>query len=111
MIDCPVAGLFIYEHHIDNKLLLRWAHHLVSQVAHQRYYVRTEDIKQGHKDIADLFLDTWVGNKPMVIPSRDIQIIDTGCRYIMQQPLLYSETKYNHRKLNELWYQLLRTGL
>ena len=69
-----------------------------------------EDIKQTHKDLAELFLDTWVGNKPLVSSPRNLQIIDTGCRYVCQQPLLYSEIKYNQRRLHELWYHLLQSG-
>ena len=31
-------------------------------------------------------------------------------RYICQQPLLYSETRYNYRRLSELWYHLMNSG-
>ena len=62
------------------------------------------------QDIADLFLNTWVGNKPLVVPSRGLQIIDTGCRFVSQQPLVFNESRYNKRRLDELWYQLLHAG-
>ena len=39
-----------------------------------------------------------------------IQIIDGGSRHVSQQPLLYSETRYNERCVAELWYQLLQSG-
>ncbi|CAF3904004.1 unnamed protein product, partial [Rotaria sp. Silwood1] len=35
---------------------------------------------------------------------------DSGRRFILQQPLLYSETAYNYRRLGELWYQLMHSG-
>jgi hypothetical protein len=35
---------------------------------------------------------------------------DHGRRFILQQPLLYSETAYNYRRLGELWYQLMHSG-
>ena len=35
---------------------------------------------------------------------------DNGRRFILQQPLLYSETAYNYRRLGELWYQLMHSG-
>lgn len=35
---------------------------------------------------------------------------DDGRRFILQQPLLYSETAYNYRRLSELWYQLMHSG-
>lgn len=35
---------------------------------------------------------------------------DGGRRFILQQPLLYSETAYNYRRLGELWYQLMHSG-
>ena len=79
-------------------------------MAAQRYLVRMSDIKSSHSDIADLFLDTWVESKALVIPEKAIEIIDCGWRYVCQQPLLYSDTMYNLRKLSELWYQLLHAG-
>jgi hypothetical protein len=36
---------------------------------------------------------------------------DTARRFILQQPLLYSETAYNYRRLGELWYQLMHSGI
>ncbi len=36
---------------------------------------------------------------------------DNGRRFILQQPLLYSETAYNYRRLGELWYQLMHSGI
>ncbi len=35
---------------------------------------------------------------------------DNARRFILQQPLLYSETAYNYRRLGELWYQLMHSG-
>ena len=35
---------------------------------------------------------------------------DDGRRFVLQQPLLYSETAYNYRRLGELWYQLMHSG-
>ena len=35
---------------------------------------------------------------------------DHGRRFILQQPLLYSEIAYNYRRLGELWYQLKHSG-
>jgi hypothetical protein len=36
---------------------------------------------------------------------------DNARRFILQQPLLYSETAYNYRRLGELWYQLMHSGI
>jgi hypothetical protein len=47
------------------------------------------------------------------IPMRKMFFIyrgDNGRRFILQQPLLYSETAYNYRRLGELWYQLMHSG-
>ncbi len=35
---------------------------------------------------------------------------EDGKRYIAQQPLVYSESKYNNRRLSELWYHLMYSG-
>ena len=105
-----IPGTLLEKRYLDNKVLLTWSHQSVSAAANMCYFVKTDLIKQTHRDIGELFLETWLDNKPMVIPQQDIKIIDNGYRYIAPQPLLYSETKYNFRRLSELWYQCLRTG-
>jgi len=97
-------GLFLEERFIDCKTLLCWSHQSIWHVIVQRYFTRVDKIKQSHKDIADLFLDSWAVNK-QVSPD-----LSAGWRCISQQPLLYSEAKYNLRRLSELWYQLLHAG-
>ncbi len=105
-----LSGIFLSETFSDHKTLLCWSHQSIINVTVLRYFNKVEDIKQAHKDIADLFMETWIDSKPMVVPQRGIQIIDHGMRLVSLQPLLYSETKYNIRRINELWYQLLHSG-
>ncbi|ELT96993.1 hypothetical protein CAPTEDRAFT_26022, partial [Capitella teleta] len=68
-----LLGSILEEVRVDQKSLICWSHRVFALVASQRYRIKTEEIKQSHRDIAELFLETWVGNKPMVVPEKDIQ--------------------------------------
>jgi hypothetical protein len=96
----------------------------------QKYLKRVEDIRIAHRDIANYFLEAFIESKPLIDMNRNVQIRsylrrliecsalsslllfrgDHGRRFIVQQPLLYSETAYNYRRLSELWYQLMHSG-
>lgn len=104
-------GSLIQVVHVDNKKLFRWAHVIVSHTAILRYQPNIDTIKDAHKDIGDLFSEQWIGNKPMMFPEEGIEIIDTGNRLVCQQPLVYSDKLYNYRRLHELWFQQLHTGM
>ena len=97
-------------HFINGKLLITWSHKVVAKQAIHRYKPKTDEIKRTHSDIAELFLEKWLGNKPLICAERGLEVIDTACRYVSPQPLLYSDTKYNYRRLGETWFQLLHTG-
>lgn len=105
-----VQGCLLVECLTDGRLMLCWSHHSVAVTAAKRYRQQLDYIKLAHKDMADYFLETWKYNKPLVVPEKGVQIIDTGCRYVCHQPLLLSETNYNLRRLSELWYHLLNAG-
>ncbi|XP_064642967.1 protein qui-1-like [Lineus longissimus] len=110
-IDLKCAlGPLIEEYNRDGKVLLRWRHHCIYQVAVHRYLKTIDHIRASHRDIANLFLETYLESRPLVMPERSIHIVEFGQRWICPQPLLYSETKYNRRRLNELWFQLIAAG-
>jgi hypothetical protein len=105
-----IPGPLIEEYNRDGKVLLRWCHHCIYQVAVHRYLNSIDKIRASHRAIADLFLETHLETCPFVVPKRSIHIVEFGQRWICPQPLLYSETKYNLRRLNELWFQLIAAG-
>ncbi|RNA04607.1 NACHT and WD repeat domain-containing 1 isoform X1 [Brachionus plicatilis] len=77
----------------------------------QRYFNRVEQIRTCHKDIANYFLESFVETKPLVDMNKNMQIRDEeGRRFICQQPLLFSNVRYNYRRLSELWYHLMNSG-
>ena len=103
-------GCCISDRYLHGKRLLVWSHVMIAQTAKHRYHPSVEDTKQAHGDFANLFLEKWLGNKPLVNPEKGLEIIDTGNRFVSYQPLLYSDTKYNHRRINTLWFHLLHSG-
>ncbi len=97
---------------MDNKVTLCWSHDCVKKFMKQRYFSKSEQMRSCHKDLANYFLESFVETKPLVNMNRNMQIRDEeGRRYISQQPLLYSEIKYNNRRLSELWYHLMNSGI
>ena len=128
------AGNLIVDGLTDNRVVLRWCHRSVALVASRRYRREIDDIKAAHHDISCLFLETWLNGKllppPLTLavgavisdqPTTGVGVAqrnESVCaivplavdRHIAAQPLLFSETAYNFRRLSELWYQLLNAG-
>lgn len=116
----PSAGGLLMERLLDNRLLLVWSHRSVAQASTRRYRRQVDDIKTAHRDLANLFLETWLTGRPLCTFDLDRwagdcdvmqSALDTGRRYVGAQPLLLSDRSYNLRRLSELWYQLLNAGL
>ncbi|UJR35756.1 hypothetical protein I4U23_028505 [Adineta vaga] len=97
--------------YFDLKVVICWSHSFIRRQMKQKYLRKVEDIRISHRDIANYFLEAFIESKPLIDMTRNIQIRgDSGRRFILQQPLLYSETAYNYRRLGELWYQLMHSG-
>ncbi|XP_006814909.1 NACHT domain- and WD repeat-containing protein 1-like [Saccoglossus kowalevskii] len=101
-------GLLLCEVHIDNKTLLKWSNEILKQTAKDRYLCTKTNIVICHRDFSELFLQTWVKQKPLNLPNREVEVDDN--RKVAPQPLLYGETRYNMRRLSELWYHLIFSG-
>ncbi|CAF1425220.1 unnamed protein product [Adineta steineri] len=97
--------------YFDLKVVICWSHSFIRRHMKQKYLKRVEDIRISHRDISNYFLESFIESKPLVDMGRNIQIRgDNARRFVLQQPLLYSETAYNYRRLGELWYQLMHSG-
>jgi hypothetical protein len=105
---------------LDNRLLLVWSHRSVAQAATRRYRRQVDDIKTAHRDLANVFLETWLTGRPLCNFDFDRWVgdcdvtqcaLDAGRRYVGAQPLLLSDKSYNLRRLSELWYHLLNAGM
>ncbi|CAF4519269.1 unnamed protein product [Rotaria socialis] len=106
-----ILGPLLSERYFDLKVVLCWSHSFIRRHMKQRYLKKVEDIRIAHRDIANYFLEAFIESKPLVDMNRNLQIRgDSGRRFILQQPLLYSEIAYNYRRLGELWYQLMHSG-
>ncbi|UJR10356.1 hypothetical protein I4U23_014561 [Adineta vaga] len=106
-----VLGPLLTEKYFDLKVMICWSHSFIRRHMKQRYLKRVEDIRIAHRDISNYFLEAFIESKPLIEMNRNVQIRgDSGRRFLLQQPLLYSETAYNYRRLGELWYQLMHSG-
>ncbi|CAF4666138.1 unnamed protein product [Rotaria sp. Silwood1] len=104
-------GPLLSVRYFDLKIVTCWSHSFIRRLMKQKYLKKVEDIRFAHRDISNYFLEAFIESKPLVDMNRNVQIRgDNGRRFILQQPLLYSETAYNYRRLGELWYQLMHSG-
>ena len=92
------------------KPLITLAHRHMRDVILRHYVSSSDNIKEIHSNCSDLFSERWLGNKPLISQPDGLAIYDTGNRFVCPQPLLYSETRYNLRRLHEHWYHLLHVG-
>jgi hypothetical protein len=98
--------------YMDNKITYSWSYDCIKKIMKQTYFNKVDIIRSCHKDIANYFLESFVLTKPLVDMNKNLQIRDEdGRRYVCQQPLLYSQFLYNFRRLNELWYHLMNSGI
>ncbi|XP_071808214.1 NACHT domain- and WD repeat-containing protein 1-like isoform X2 [Asterias amurensis] len=102
-------GSLLEEHFIDSKTLVTWSSSVIQQIASQRYFTNSSLRIKCHKHIAELFLQTWVKEKRWSLEGRDLEGVESG-RKVAPQPLLYGETRYNIRRLSELWFHLAHAG-
>ncbi|XP_061166036.1 protein qui-1-like [Saccostrea echinata] len=102
-------GLLLSQRFVHRKIVLCWSHDFVEDIVRRRYMANVDSIGGIHSDLTELFLETWTEGKQMLIQENSL-IEDDIQRYVCHQPLLYSETKYNNRKINELWIHLLQLG-
>ncbi|KAL5018424.1 hypothetical protein ScPMuIL_004146 [Solemya velum] len=103
-------GTLLTKRFLHNKVAYTWSHRYFIPIIQHRYLSHSEDIVKTHQEIGQIFLETWIDNKPLICKNRNIHKIDDGNRFVGMQPLLYSETTYNMRRIQELWFQLLKSG-
>ncbi|XP_022109801.1 NACHT domain- and WD repeat-containing protein 1-like isoform X1 [Acanthaster planci] len=102
-------GTLLEERFIDNKTVLTWSGSVIRQIASQRYLANSCVRANCHGRLAQLFLQGWVKEKVWSLPGRELEGVERG-RKVAPQPLLYGETRYNMRRLSELWYHLAHAG-
>ena len=104
-------GCLLEERFLDQKqvLCLR-SHTLIQRLITHNYQSSHLDMKAVHGDLADLYMETWVSGHSMILPDYSVQFMEELGRFIAQQPLLYGDTRYNLRKIRQLWQHLLHAG-
>ncbi|XP_077187495.1 NACHT domain- and WD repeat-containing protein 1 [Paroedura picta] len=94
----------------DGFLLVGFGHREFSEVVQGRYLLAPEERARCHLILADFFRGTWSWGmkKPVELPSSSKPVsLD---RKVTPQPLWFSSTKANQRKLSELPFHLLQAG-
>lgn len=104
-----VSGLLLAQRYVHRKVAFCWSQGFVEDIIRRRYMANVDSICGIHSDLTELFLETWIEGKRVLL-KENVTLKEDVQRYVCHQPLLYSETKYNKRKINELWIQLLQLG-
>lgn len=104
-----VSGLLLAQRYVHRKVVFCWSQGFVEDIIRRRYMANVDSICGIHSDLTELFLETWIEGKRILL-KENVTLKEDVQRYVCHQPLLYSETKYNKRKINELWIQLLQLG-
>lgn len=104
-----VSGLLLAQRYVHRKVVFCWSQGFVEDIIRRRYMANVDRICGIHSDLTELFLETWIEGKRVLL-KENVTLKEDVQRYVCHQPLLYSETKYNKRKINELWIQLLQLG-
>lgn len=104
-----VSGLLLAQRYVHRKVVFCWSQGFVEDIIRRRYMANVDSICGIHSDLTELFLEMWIEGKRVLL-KENVTLKEDVQRYVCHQPLLYSETKYNKRKINELWIQLLQLG-
>lgn len=104
-----LSGLLLAQRYVHRKVVFCWSQGFVEDIIRRRYMANVDSICGIHSDLTELFLETWIEGKRVLL-KENVTLKEDVQRYVCHQPLLYSETKYNKRKINELWIQLLQLG-
>ncbi|XP_070593727.1 NACHT domain- and WD repeat-containing protein 1 [Erythrolamprus reginae] len=95
----------------DGFVLMGFAHRELADVVEHRYLSVPEERTKRHLLLADYFRGTWSWGmkKPIQLPSSNKPV--SFDRKVVPQPLWFSSTLANQRKLSELPFHLLQAGL
>ncbi|XP_032069993.1 NACHT domain- and WD repeat-containing protein 1 [Thamnophis elegans] len=96
---------------VDGFVLMGFAHRELADAVEQRYLSMPEERIKRHLLLADYFRGTWSWGmkKPIQLPSSNKPV--SFERKVIPQPLWFSSTLANQRKLSELPFHLLQAGL
>ncbi|XP_025922865.1 NACHT domain- and WD repeat-containing protein 1 isoform X2 [Apteryx rowi] len=102
-------GECLAERKVDGFTLLSFAHRQFVEKVQNRYLSKQDQTKR-HFLLADFFKGTWSWGmkKPLILP--DLSRTLNADRKVAPQPLWFSDTVANRRKLSELPFHLLNAG-
>ena len=98
---------FMVERMADGKAVLAWYHRQFFETASQRYLLPSDKYER-HALLATYFEGKWSNGKynPVFLSHRQL-MIENADRQIASQPLKFSESVHNMRKLSELPFHLV----
>jgi len=101
----------ISRRYVGEKSLLTWANRRCVNAVRQRYLVPIELGPKAHGELANLFLEDWNTKNPFDPPKEFDDFAVEIDRLSSPQPLVYNDVMYNKRKVHELWFHLLKSGI
>ena len=99
---------YLVEQHADGKTVFAWYHRQFIESA-RAIYLKDEETRWSiHQALSEYFEGIWSGKecKPITLVHRNLNLVGIS-REVAPQPVQFSTSVYNIRKLNELPYHLL----
>ncbi|VDK50940.1 unnamed protein product [Anisakis simplex] len=96
-------GCLLIEFVDRNRVIYKWSNNMVMCAARHRYLTSTNDLKQAHTLLADVFADIY-SEVDSISPR------SSNGPALFPRPLKREDGSVNVRKVNNLWYHLLHTG-
>jgi len=98
------AGPLLREIYLSGKVLLRWRHVSMAEVARSRYISSNEKAKTTHMELANLFFSEFQQEESQKSQSE-------GGERTQETPQLVGEdVTYSVRHVEEAWLHLLKAG-
>ncbi|XP_070558651.1 NACHT domain- and WD repeat-containing protein 1-like isoform X2 [Ptychodera flava] len=100
---------YLVERGADGSRVIYWYHRQFIEAARERYLSDERQKKLIHRGEADYFSGKWANGVKKSYVTRQGQKSEAD-RFVASQPLAFTSTKYNLRKLNELPTHLIGSG-
>ena len=104
-------GDYLVHQHADGMTVLAWYHRQFIETAFHRYLGNSSEKSFFHSVLTSFFEGEYSGlaKKSIYLSHREIMMRDVS-RQVSSQPLIFSESVYNLRKLSELPFHLVHSN-
>ncbi|KAJ7373573.1 hypothetical protein OS493_011178 [Desmophyllum pertusum] len=102
---------FLAERKADGKTVIAWYHRQFWEAAQAQYFSDPEERQSRHSLLSEYFQGKWGGGcKKRITLTRRKKTLPDADRQVSSQPLMFSKSVFNLRKLSEMPFHLIHSG-